>query len=264
MTLNEMLLKIREGVPINFKHLTTKLPTSYKWNRVFNPQLVSNNKYLVEVLDRDLFEQLLVDSVLPENRAQAARHVIKSSHSVKCDTAFKLIYPNGHIFESAQPQVITCTDEQSNFECFTLTSQAILIENQDCFFQYPAFLKRFENQLNTNKYDIIFSAGKQILDKRFTDFLSNYQQISCLFDYDLAGLSIFHSLKLSVNQNSEYLLPDSLSQSACLFTMKPNNTRDLLSAIKLSTALGLEGLASIFETKKCFMEQEALLKCKKL
>lgn len=266
MTLYALLLKIANGELVNFNQVVKKLPSDFEWNDIFAPELVSPNKFSVQIKDIARFEKLLIVSCEPTKREYAASHQLMDSHAIKCESAYKLIFPHivinkDEVTHNQFSKLNTLIFLADNIQplTFAQSKQAVLIENQDCFFRYEKFLKLFVEQLPNGPFDVIFSAGSQILDKRFKRYLEKYERLYCLFDYDYAGLAIFQNISSTISSHCHFLLPDESYEIDQLFTFKPISTNHYLRALNLANVLNLPALATSFENSKKFMEQEALL-----
>lgn len=259
MTLRSILTKIANGKALNFAQVVKALPSSYAWSDIFIPELVSKNRYLVSIKNQTLFDELLLLSEAPEGRVNAAAHPLYDSHSVSCDSVYKLVFPAFKRGKESVLEAIAILDDKLLAMPFEPSESLILIENQDCFFRYQRLLPLFAEQLPNTPTDVVFSAGKQILDYRLLPFLNQYKAVFCLFDYDYFGLLIFKHLQLRLQGSANYLLPDKLFKIAELFSFKPNNTAEFLKAVELANELECAELAKQFITSKHFMEQEALL-----
>lgn len=269
MSLHTLLQKISDNKHVNFERLITLLPPQYKWSDLFTITQANKKQYHVSIKDQAAFNTLIELATPAQSRASAAAHLLQSSHAVTCDSAYMLCFP-------AQPSSSTMsvtTDQlpQRQLHCaatlnhtlltfpYTPAKYAVLIENQDCFFQWHAFLEHFDCPVPIDECDIYFAGGKRILNDKLAPILAPYQALYCLFDYDYEGLHIASILQARYPKDVFFLTPAALSKLAHLFTFSPNSVTDWQQTLVLSQSLNLGELYELFVTTRQFMEQEALL-----
>jgi hypothetical protein len=267
MTLHQLLINIQQGQAINFTQLCKKLPKGLNWQDLFSPEPVGKGKHVVSIIDHAAFNRLLQQAKTPSTRQSAAVHQYASSHDVKCNSAYMLCFPantpgfnQSHLKRATRVLTAIAIDNDKLLPLpFKCAKNAILIENQDCFFAWQALLTHYDEQIDLNDSDIYFSAGSQILNRKFANLLQAYEYIDCAFDYDLAGLETCVLLHQRNYASVEYLLPNNLDQCHSLFKLAPNSTKDAANMIRLCEELDMQELADAVSATKCFMEQEALL-----
>lgn len=283
MTLLKLLTNIQEGKPINVDSLLKVLPGNINWRTIFDANdKVAKNRYKVGILDPQAFALLLEQSQPPKTRSEAASHAIHSSHYVGCDSAYMLCYPasnelslyvpSAHSVAVAQSTTaiqsslrdrhlltVASTNNQPLPSLFAPAKHAILIENQDCFFEWQRFMRHFRLSVDCSQCDVFYAGGKRILNSAFAPFLGQYENMYCAFDYDLDGLKIAKSLISKNYANTQILVPDELQSITTLFSFQPRKLETLLEAVSLSKAMGLIQLSEVIASTQHFMEQEALL-----
>lgn len=286
MQLHSLLQNIKDNKPVNFDQVVKRLPAFINWSDVFNVEVLSTNKYAVEIKDPTLFNILFEQSKQPLTRAQAASATSFSSHDIKCESAYMLCFPAAYSSQGAEQNANKTekTIEQHSDQARVLSAvavsqqvrlpmpfppakQAILIENQDCFFQYQRLLNHYESQVDLAQSDIYFAGGLRILNNDLRCILEQYSHINCLFDYDLVGVQMALSLRDKLQhpthtKNSvtvDYLILANIKQYAPLFTFLPNSTKSMASMLALCRAHSMHTLADVVNASKHFMEQEALL-----
>lgn len=277
MSLNKLLINIQQGKPINVDSLRKAMPVNVDWRDIFDAsQMVAKNKFKVTVIDSKRFSVLLSQSQLPASRAEAARHTFVSSHRVSCDSAYMLCFPAQSVInldhknskagntKSADALArnllsVASVNKQALPSLFVAAKNAILIENQDCFFQWQAFTSHFQSSIDIHECDVFFAGGKRILNAAFAPFLQQYEHIYCAFDYDLDGLKMAQNVVSKAYTKTHIVLPDKLNSLAGLFVFEPQNLTKLIEAQRICKEMGLVELHNIFSTTKHFMEQEALL-----
>lgn len=273
MQLHTLLHNIKHNKPVNFDQVVKRMPSYVDWRRVFFVELCGKNKHSVEIIDHGLFDLLVKENELPLNRAHAASLVQSSSHDVKCDSAYMLCFPAPPLQMEAEDtanskletmkertlSAVAVSQKVALPMSFKPAKHAILIENQDCFFQFSAFIQHYRGLLDLSNSDIYFSGGSRILNEDLRLVLVQYAHIKCLFDYDLAGLKTAQLLVSKGYHNVEYLLPNNLKNYASLFTFVPPSPASLSAMLNLCETQNLSALAHIISRNKRFMEQEAML-----
>ncbi|MFT7504998.1 MAG: hypothetical protein ACI8ZZ_000816 [Gammaproteobacteria bacterium] len=267
MQLHTLLQKIKSNQPVNFDQVVKFMPTYIDWNSIFRVSLSGKNKHSVNIINDALFDILLKQSLQPQTRAHAASLTISSSHDHKCDSAYMLCFPvanNSHAdVSSTTTRTLTAMAVSQKVLLplpFKPAKQAILIENQDCFFQWPAFMAHYRDLVNLPQSDIFFAGGSRILNDAFHPILTQYIHIKCLFDYDLAGLKMAYLLRQKKDyQDVEYVVPTNLSIYAALFTFLPPSAASLSAMLSLCDKYQMHSLRNVIQVRKRFMEQEAML-----
>ena len=266
MKLAQLLQKVAQQQPINFKLLVDSLPTHINWNDLFSVEQTAKNRHRVSIKNHTAFEALLRQSLPPSSRSEAAAHHYASSHDIKCDSAYLLCLPatlrtaNSQLSDIlANVKVVMTQYNKMQPLSFKPFETAILIENQDCFFQFDRLLSHYAKQIDISHSDIYFSAGSRILNDAFSELLSQYNTRMCLFDYDLAGLDIMRTLRNKYDGETRYVLPDNILTMQQLFTFFPKETKHLSNMLDLCKQESLHDLTHVITQTKMFMEQEALL-----
>lgn len=284
MSLYQLLYAISQGKPINLDSLHKALPKNIKANDIFGSnEMVAKNKYILNIIDQTKFDMLMAQSKAPITRIEAASHALQSSHYIACDSAYMLCFPvRVEGFELSERDDVTATNSNSSTKNikslksrtlmpvasvrshilpmqFTPAKSAILIENQDCFFDWQRLLQHFSSSVNVDECDIYFAGGKRILNPALAPFLRQYESLYCAFDYDLDGLKIARSLLNKHYADTQILIPDKLNQLSTLFTFKPASTQRFLDSLQQCDDMNLPVLREVISTTQHFMEQEALL-----
>lgn len=250
-----LLERINEGQPVNFDRLKTMLPDGIFWYEIFEPELISKKKYHVEVIDDEAFLNLLSEISVPKSRSDAATQKFYTTHDVNCESVYFLAYPKAEDRQLTAMSII----KDKVIDCnFIQASSCILIENQDCFFRWKEFTSFFLKQLTLDDCDVYFSSGSKVLHTKMIQYLSNYNKIFCLFDYDLAGISISEHLNKKIGR-VKYLTPDNIKDMDHLFNFKPESIEEYISMLNKTQEMGLNDLNEIIKSKKHFMEQEGIL-----
>lgn len=260
MQLHALLQKIKAGKDVNFDQVVKYMPSNRDWSSVFTVEVSGKNKHKVKVKNESVFNSLLVQSAPIANRAMAAKSSLVSSHVLQCESAYMLCFTDV-CSDNPLPslQVAAVSQHKLLPLNFTPAKQAILIENQDCFFQWPKLLTHYQGLINISESDIYFSGGTRVLNEMLRPILSQYEHVKCLFDFDLAGLQMALSLQRMGYENVEYVTPTNLVNYADLFTFKPQSSASLLSMLTLCEQNNMHDLGEVIKHQKHFMEQEALL-----
>lgn len=280
MNLHQYLLAIKDNKAINLTRFIALLPAEYQqhWRNVFSAmKTVSKNKYVLSVIDDVIFKQLLQSTMPSSNRVDAAKQ--GDSHQYNTSMSFLLVYPNIDIQHSVanssdinsqtpvnnqrKPPVVVVSDRTGFTMDFKNQKTLIIIENQENFFRYNAFLPKLLD-IDT-RVDIAFGQGNSATNSLNASFFSQYNQILCCFDYDLGGLTMFSSLtNLLAGKKVNFILPS----TTCLhddnfinshFKKAPKEIEHWHKAIALAEQFGFADLAQAFTRSKKFMEQEVFL-----
>jgi len=280
MNLHQYLLAIQEGKIINFTRFLTLLPKLHQqnWRHIFSVSKVKGNgKFLVTVVDKACFEQLLSAATTSTNRAEAA--VKGNSHQHKSSMSFVLVFPEAFNHQYWQekpkcPHVVVCSHSELALS-FKPQKTLVIIENQENFFRYNEFLAALLDETSSNvnydlqALDIAFGHGNSITNALHADFFCQYQTILCCFDYDLGGLTMFSTLRKlfkahTINTELLFMQPSNnqVNNEKFLkthFNKTPEKPESWQQAIKLAEQLDLVDLAHAFQHTRAFMEQEVYL-----
>lgn len=286
MNLHQYLLKIKSDQAINLDHFILLLPVQYnsQWRSIFSSEKVSTkkNSHKLTIKNQQSFNILLENSLPSTSRIEASQR--GNSHRQSTSVSFLLLFHQAlnidfHGTENICPDVVLINDNGIQ-QSFTSKNHLLIIENQENFFRWSAFLNvltRFckHDKINESftlaEFDIAFGSGNNISNAKNIAFFKQYQHITCIFDYDFGGLSIFKSLctlcaKIEEQQKIRltFLQPEKAYLSNQYFTnhyfnKTPKNDKHWQQAIVLAAELGFNDLAQAFNKSKNFMEQESYL-----
>ncbi|NOQ94790.1 MAG: hypothetical protein GQ547_09185 [Methylophaga sp.] len=259
MNLKYYLGKIKEGKPINFTRFISLLPSAYSKQKreLFDATLQSPQKWLIscspEVLDK--LEQL---AKKPINRLEAT--VMGDSHRVSVSSGFLLVYHQG--LNDNRPDVVYL--EQENYlQGFEPKKRLLIVENEENFFLPTLMLKLaglFTKQtIDLSNTDIVLGSGLRATSKLALVWYRQYSHILCAFDYDLAGLKMYKTLKTHIDDRVNFLQPQDYKQYGAYFKMKPKSHQQLIDFIVMAEQLGFLELSETVKKQRKFMEQEMLL-----
>ncbi|GAA0850497.1 hypothetical protein GCM10009113_32040 [Marinobacter szutsaonensis] len=254
------LEKIRRGQPINYEAFLRKLPEDIrrKHRDIFRPEKVSGNGWVVHILVPSVFAELEQSSAAPVSRAHAAEQ--GDSHRHGTGHSFLLVYRKG--LASDRPDTVVVSE--SGADCgFPLKSSAMVIENEENFFEYRrmlAFASACENaSLGLENCDVVLGGGNRITRRACMAWLNQYQRVYCAFDYDAGGLQMFATMADYLGEKAGFVQPRSLESWLPKFRKVPGNTERFTRAIRLAENLGFSSLATAFRETGKFMEQEMIL-----
>ena len=161
-----------------------------------------------------------------------------------------------------RPEVVYLTPKESVHD-FKPKSVALMVENQQNFLQFTAMLSItslfLQRRLSLDEVDVVYGGGSHTHSTRTAGWLSQYDEIICAFDYDLAGLRVFRVLQKRLGTKAFFLQPSSWTPYQELFVCSPRSTERFLKAIELATRLGFHELAGVIHRSGYFMEQDRLL-----
>ncbi|TYK66910.1 hypothetical protein [Colwellia echini] len=273
MNLHQYLVNIEANKAINLTKFIAVLPAQHKlnWKSIFTHTPASGrNQYHLAVIDQISFKQLFDTSKPSHNRVDAATK--GNSHTHKTSMSYLLVYPDvfnclvqSDVINPQPPKVVVCDKKKCSMS-FKPQKRLIIIENQETFFRYQAFILRLRNDItdNNKSVDIAFGSGNSVTNSFNSMYFNQYDEVLCCFDYDLGGLTMFASLQKMISTKLTFVLPDKalLTDEAFItshFKKSPKHEQDWRQAITLAKHLGFENLAQAFAHSKKFMEQEVYL-----
>lgn len=259
-TLGSYLTQIRQGRPVNYEVFLRFLPRAVaaRHRELFQVERVSAQRWQVACLDPGLFEQLEADAVVPDTRQAAALQ--GDSHRQKTSSAFVLTYHDA--LPDRRPDVV-CLTPTSTLTGFDTKSTVLVVENEDNFAQFEEMLEFAAEcvgqPLTITNCDVILGGGNRVGRDLVCEWLTDYEQVLCAFDYDLGGLKMFASLKRRLGAKATFVQPDDWLPWRESFRLTPRTPARLAEAVSRANQLGFDGLAQAFRDTHRFMEQEALL-----
>lgn len=214
------------------------------------------NKYIFNVENIELFEQLLSNSVLPKSRHHATKQGDSHRHPTYCS-----YLPVKNSAKDNELICIACEPSNASIKNLKFSSNTpiILIENSDCFTFSDDFLLAMELDELLGEALIVLSSGNAITHKESMQWLSSFESIYYCPDYDLAGITIYETLSRHLDKPPIFVAPSNLVtyQQYCFKPKKPQN---LIKAIEKVDELKLpEQLKALFSQGLGFLEQEIFL-----
>lgn len=263
--LKKYLQHIKEGKAVHYSKLLQLLPPGFYQRRseLFKVKVTGAGKWQVTVLDQALFEQLWQSALAPQDRQTASLQ--GNSHQAVTSYCYLLLYHNA--LPDVRPDLVLASTEQNGAVCVTQAYQPktklLLIENEENFFCYPKVLQLATQMLaqpfRLDNCDVALAAGSRIGSALLTDWLMQYQEIYCAFDFDAAGLEVFDSLKKKYGDKVQFVAAPDLTPWLSGFKCLPKQQSHLDKAIQLAAKHRLFGLEAAFSQTKHFLEQEVLL-----
>jgi len=210
MLISKYLDNIKFGKPINFDSFCKELHRQGYDKQtilsIFSTQKTSKSKYQVDILDENAFAMLQerFPAFTIHNRVSAT--VSGNSHKHPVSQAMVIIWAHQH-----NHPVVVLNDGLRINSPVTLGQRLLIIENQENFVQKDqtlAFLKSQFPHFNDEMLDIAHASGNAISNRLNKLFFEHYQQIDCLLDLDIGGLTIFANVyQLTQHPHLNFLLP---------------------------------------------------------
>lgn len=252
--------RICQNQPINYPAFLKKLPMEVRsrHRELFLPQKVSDNRWLVEVVDQEAFDALLVAAEKPGSRLQAAQQ--GDSHRHGTGISFLMVYH--HLRATTRPDtvVISGTDVEIGF---TPVSRVLVIENERNFYHFQdmlGFAGHAAADLALANCDVILGGGNRITNAETLAWLDRtYRQVLCAFDYDAGGLQMFATVVGRLGEKARFVQPADWQPWLGHFRKTPKTTERFTKAVLLAEDLGFMSLARAFRDTGKFMEQEMIL-----
>ena len=263
--LKKYLQQIKDGKSVHYTKFLQLLPPGFYQRRseLFKVKATGAGKWLLTVQDEQLFEQLWQSALAPADRQTASLQ--GNSHQAVTSYCYLLLYHNA--LQSPRPDLVlasTNPDGSANIsQGYQPKNSLLLIENEENFFCYPKVLQ-LTNQmlamsLSLENCDVALAAGSRIGSALLTDWLAQYHQIYCAFDFDAAGLEVFDTLQKKYGDKVQFVVAPDLTPWLGGFKYQPKQKTQLEKAIALAAKHRLFGLEAAFLQSKHFLEQEVLL-----
>lgn len=262
MQISKYLESIKSGKTINFDNFCKQLD-QYDYDiqtilKIFSTQKISRSSYQVNIISEEGFARLQADfpDYVITNRVSAA--LAGNSHKHSVSQAMIILWPN----QKSHP-VVVMNDISSIKAPVTLGRRLLIIENQENFVQKDqtfAFLKCQFPDFNDEALDMAWGAGNAISNHLNKAFFIHYQEIDCLLDLDIGGLTTFANLcELTAHPRINFLLPpcatELLKQSRINLQ---NEHRSVLSKFRDNYPL-LQPAIELMVKHKKMLEQEMYL-----
>lgn len=267
----EQLNAVANGEAINWRRLLNllmkeNLGAGYIFD-VFKPLSEYDSKTIVEVIDKEAFNALLKrfpERLAVTDRVSAA--VAGDSHQMSVLGGMLNVWRLGE----AHPFVVLSTDNE-NWHPLPVkkgNKTLIIIENMTNFIRFDElvdYLKKDCSATMEGEVYIAYGAGTAASKIGLENYYKHFEQIECLFDLDVGGLTIYHTIKERLSHYN--LKPRFLYHSQASSMLKASN-RGLSGeelkklywfAQKLPELKGL--ITAMYEAKRS-VEQEVYLQNK--
>lgn len=210
MQISTYLDHIKQGKPINFANFVKKLYLEGYDDQtilaIFLTRKLSKSRYQVDVIDDEQFARLQAD--FPDytitDRVSAAQAGDSHKHPVSQSMIILWSHQQTH-------PVVILNDANGIKSPVILGQRLLIIENQENFVQKDrtiAFLKQQFPDFNDDALDIAHGSGNAISNRLNKVFFDHYQQVDCLLDLDIGGLTTFTNLsELTSHPRLNFLLP---------------------------------------------------------
>jgi hypothetical protein len=258
--LNKYLNQIIAGKAINYNKFLKILPPQYQHRKheLFSTELLAPNSWQVIILDDQVRTDLLSIAEKPSSRIHAADQ--GDSHRISTTVSYLLAY---HELSPDKRPDIVYLDENQTVQGFKSKKQLLLIENEENFFQYALMCSAVSLAINDlvslKNTDIVLGSGMKVCTELNVQWFNSYDRVLCAFDYDLAGLQMYASIKNRLQNKAIFVQPSDYSDWLSSFKKVPDSSVKLQKARELAAYLGFTELSQVFTDTRKFMEQELML-----
>jgi len=258
--LNDYLQKILRGEAINYEVFLKKLPKPFRRRHrdLFATEKVGGNRWIVTILDETAFVELQNLAAVPVSRADAARK--GDSHRHGTNVSFLLAYHQA--LTSSRPDVVVIAGDAVD-KGFRRASRVLVVENERNFYCYEQMLafadEVLDKRLDLATCDVVLGGGNRITRAAVLEWLGDYEEVLCAFDYDAGGLQMYASIVAALGNAAVFVQPANWQAWLGHFVKMPDSTERFTRALRLAEDLGFTSLAQVFRATGNFMEQEVIL-----
>ena len=259
--LKNYLNQIVAGKAINYNKFLKILPPQYQHRKheLFSTELLAPNSWKVIFLDDQVRTDLFSIAEKPTSRIHAADQ--GDSHRISTTVSYLLAY---HEHSPDKRPDIVYLDEVQTIQGFKSKKLLLLVENEENFFQYAfmcsAVSLALGESVSLKNTDIALGSGMKVSTELNVKWYKNYDRVLCAFDYDLAGLQMYSSIKDRLQEKAIFVQPNDYSNWLSSFKKVPESAAKLQKARELAVRLGFTELSQVFTETRKFMEQELMLK----
>ncbi len=259
MNIQQYINQIKAKKPINFSRFIGLLPELYNKQKYkfFDITLQAPQRWLV-TCTAETMQDIEKLALRPSSRIQAAE--MGDSHQLSVSSSFLLVYHDA--LSDIRPDIVYL-EHDSYLQGFKPKKNLLIVENEENFFLPTIMLKLAEKftqqQFDFKNMDIVLGSGTRATSALARSWYQQYENIYCAFDYDLAGLKMYRTLKAKSDSYVHFLQPTDYSGYSSYFKMKPKSHPQLMECITLAEQLGFVELSKIIKNERKFMEQEMLL-----
>ncbi|EKF9120977.1 hypothetical protein O1B25_002813 [Vibrio cholerae] len=257
MSIYKYLMAIKQGKHFN----AVRAKTLFHKNEIDFESLgklthVKGDNYKLKPVDHDVIETLIQRFKCATSRIDAS--LKGDSHLFRTSVAYLF----AKYIDSHNDEILAIGCKGDSIVPFRLNSlsisTAVLIENSECFTYSISFLKTLGLKSLPRNTIIIWSSGKAITHPNAIKYLRSFDTLHYCPDYDLVGLEIYETLKKSLGNKLQFVIPPNLLAYAD-YCEKPEDPMDFIRALEKAKAHKFESLAHLFENSYGFLEQEILL-----
>ncbi len=259
------LQQIANGKPVNYQKMLGLLPPAFyqQRNQIFKVRSSGAGKWQVQVADPALFAALVASANQPKDRITASLQ--GDSHRAITSHSYLLLYHQQAPLP--RPDLVLCHGQNDGAVAisygFVAKPQLVLIENEENFFRYQQVLQ-LGQQMQAQHWDlsvtdVALASGSRIGSALLQEFLMQYEQIWCAFDFDAAALELYDHLAKRYGDKLRFLAPPDLQPWYSKFQASVKSVEQLNKAMALAQQHELHGLAEAFRQTRHFLEQEVLL-----
>jgi len=215
MNIAYYLKKIKDGQPVNARAFKNSLLSA----GITLDQILAGLSFTsgpstklnqVEFLDFGFKERL---EALASAQGTSSRNLAATqnfSHNTNVEGSYLLVR-NG----TGHPEVVIF-DPQGNPTSSPNNPYALIIENRQNFLFIKATSNFADRECDIDvarNFDVIFGSGNEVPNELHSAFLSQYERIYMLFDFDAGGLKIAASLaEITPESEHSFLIPKNLEQ----------------------------------------------------
>lgn len=222
--------------------------------KLFSSEMLKKPFYILTPIDYDKYQILKNQYYINSDktsRVGAALH--GNSHNNKCSYSYLLCQDsiNGNVQSIFFNGNNICKTNKIDFK-----KKAVIIENMENFGNID---KNFKNiKINLEEYSFIFGAGNHITNSFFTEFLSDFDELLCLFDIDKEGMEMFTRLD-NKHSNCIYIYPDNIDEYLTKSVRVLNNQEVIGLVVQFESNNKLTDILEKIKIHKKQVEQELYL-----
>ena len=251
------LEKIRLSKSINYPVFAERCHKEkvFGLDKIFKAEHENGQRYRVQILDDNQFNELLLRFAESGGRVAAAKTGNSHRESVGASYLLRRSLPLW------QPELVWLPADGAAPAAAGKT--AVVLENLENFHHFDkmsALLRQWQPENAWSGADWLFGAGNQISNALNRNYLAQYGTVYCLFDWDIGGLQIFRNLQAMLPETAvRFVLPAEPEQ----YLMQSNRLLSLQQRSKLSELRGMSSetdrlIAAMQSTDKV-LEQEIYL-----
>lgn len=260
--LGKYLDAIERGESVNYRTFLKYVPLKYhKKGHYFS--LVKDgvgSKYFIEIID----EEVLKDLRLIANKRNSTDRLDAADLG---DSHMNKVSINGfgvRDLVNDEYGLLVLSDDRNVFVPKIVSKEnCVIIENREVFYSASLKVLLDAHGIEHDKCDVLLGNGNEVKNSYLSSFLwGRYENVYCLFDYDLAGVQMYELLSRrsrNYSTNVRFSMPLDLSLCQRSSLCKKPVSHDFNKVLKLSLELGLMELHRNFLETSRFLEQEMIM-----